>query len=161
VSGYNDTLRVDGVSRVVRDHDCVHLQAAGADLVAYEIVDSTQAKGAMGGREPAGRARRGQAGSELIGLGGAKPSVEPVPPVACFGERVGGEGSETLGRHELVDEIAEPGLFDQVEVVHDLRALVAEEAVVLEAARPAHGAARYCPTRSGGARGAPTPSRIG
>jgi hypothetical protein len=39
--GYNDTLRVDGEERVLRDPDCIHLTDAGAELIAHEVVRST------------------------------------------------------------------------------------------------------------------------
>src|SRR5918996_546868 len=64
--------------------------------------------------------------------------MRPVPAVAGFGERVGSEGGEGLGCHQLVDGRLQPGVIDDVEVVDDLRSLVAQVAEGLEAGRPAH-----------------------
>src|SRR5439155_23976722 len=65
-------------------------------------------------------------------------AVRPVPAVAGLRQRVGGEGGEGLGRHQLVDDRLEARLVDEVEVVHGLGSLVAEVAEALEPRRSGH-----------------------
>ena len=81
--------------------------------------------------------------------------VRVVAPVASLGQRVGPEGEEGLGHHQLVDDRR---VVDVVDVVDDLRALVAEPTVVLEPGGPLHAAhSRSTPdakTRNGAPEGA-------
>ena len=66
-------------------------------------------------------------------------TIGPVAAVARLGERVGPEGGELLGGEELVDRGGHLGIgIGEIEVVHDLVALVTDVAVVLETRRPAH-----------------------
>ena len=59
--------------------------------------------------------------------------VRVVPAVARLGQRVGTERGERLGREQLLDRGRDLGIaVGEIEVVHDLRALVAHVAVVLE-----------------------------
>jgi hypothetical protein len=73
--------------------------------------------------------------------------VRVVAAVAGLGQGVGTEGGELLRREELLDG---RGHFfvarGEVEVVHDLAALVAEELEVLEAGRSAHVDDDSCPS---------------
>ena len=65
--------------------------------------------------------------------------VRPVAPVARLGERVGAERLELLRGDELLDRRRDASVgVQQVEVVDDLAALVAEVALVLETGRTAH-----------------------
>ena len=65
--------------------------------------------------------------------------MRPVAPVAGLGEGVGAEGGELLGAEELVDRGGDSNVCPrEVDVVHDLRALVAEIPEVLETGRSGH-----------------------
>src|SRR6266542_4160981 len=71
-------------------------------------------------------------------LSGSDRAVGSVPAVAGLEQRVGREGGELLGPHELVDHVRKPGVVGEVEVVHDLGALVAEVSIALETRRSGH-----------------------
>ena len=70
------------------------------------------------------------------GDGGVAAAAAPlITPVAGLGQRVGAEAEVLLGRHQLVDDRL---VGTGVDVVHDLGALVAQPAGVLETNRPLH-----------------------
>ena len=79
----------------------------------------------------------------------------PVPPVARLGPGVGPERGERLRLDQLVDDGLETGLVDEVEVVHDLGALVAEVAEAPESRRSTHAASPI----AGAGRRDSTPAR--
>jgi hypothetical protein len=81
--------------------------------------------------------------------------MRAIAAVARFGESVGGESGELLGSHQLVDDGLEASLDDEVEVVDDLGALVAEVAKALEPGRSAHSAHSTPCRRREGALAAP------
>ena len=65
--------------------------------------------------------------------------MRPIAAVAGLGERVGPERLELLRRDQLIDRGGNALVVEEFEVVHDLAALVAEVALVLETGRTGHG----------------------
>jgi hypothetical protein len=64
-------------------------------------------------------------------------SSQPIPAVARFRERVGRESKAHAEADELVDDRL---VLPCIEVVHELRPLVADKSMMLESRRTLHGA---------------------
>jgi hypothetical protein len=61
--------------------------------------------------------------------------AQVVAPIASLRQGVGSEAQEGLGRHQLVEV---GGVVARVDVVDDLRPLVADVAVLFEPSQPMH-----------------------